>query len=167
MRTSRMAMTACLHPYQTPLTLIAWVRSQIFSSVLTASSSLRRISGAPEQNSRWPPAGQALHSRRVHNSSVVELNTSAWSDIPPTPHRATSFLLRDDESEGGLTNTSSLPHLATAFSTNAFTSASLLTSHLTPSASEPGNLEATSSAALVTASTLMSERRTRAPSEAN
>jgi hypothetical protein len=33
-------MTACLHPNQTPLTLIAWVKSQILSSVLTASSSL-------------------------------------------------------------------------------------------------------------------------------
>lgn len=35
-----MAITACLHPNQTPLTLIACVKSQILSSVLTASSSL-------------------------------------------------------------------------------------------------------------------------------
>lgn len=38
--TLRIAITAYLQPYHTPLTLIAWVRSQIFSSVLTASSSL-------------------------------------------------------------------------------------------------------------------------------
>lgn len=50
--TLRMAITAYLQPYQTPLTLMAWVRSQIFSSVLTASSSLGLAHRAPQARRR-------------------------------------------------------------------------------------------------------------------
>lgn len=66
-----------------------------------------------------------------------------------------------------LTMTSSLPHFSTARSTTALTSASLLTSHFIPSASLPGNWVDTYLAALVTATSLMSDKRTLAPSAAN
>lgn len=61
-----MAITACLHPNQTPLTLIACVKSQILSSVLTASSSLLI--------SLFPVAFCEEDLLSMHNTSVVELS---------------------------------------------------------------------------------------------
>lgn len=51
----RMLSTACLLPYQTPLTLMLWVRSQILSGVLTASSSSACIIPALLNMTSTPP----------------------------------------------------------------------------------------------------------------
>jgi hypothetical protein len=72
-----MAIMACLHPNQTPLTLIAWVKSQILSSVLTASSSLL-ISSRPAH-------AIANTILSVHNTSIVELS-SVHSPVLPVSH---------------------------------------------------------------------------------
>lgn len=56
----RILNTACLLPNQTPFTLMAWVRSQIFSDVLMASASwecmipaLLKMTSTPPHESRW------------------------------------------------------------------------------------------------------------------
>lgn len=61
-----MAIMACLHPNQTPLTLIAWVKSQILSSVLTASSSLSSELSLGTDSVKCDILS-------VHDTSVVEL----------------------------------------------------------------------------------------------
>jgi hypothetical protein len=85
--------------------------------------------------------------------------------IPPTRsarERCTRHLR-----EARLTMTSNRPHFSTALSTAFLTSASLLTSHLIPSASLEGYWLRTYSAAFETLASLMSVRRIRAPSAAN
>jgi hypothetical protein len=91
-------------------------------------------------------------SRWVHDTSVVELRSVQIH------HRAT-----DDRR----TNTSKRPNLSTAESIIALTSLSLLTSHLTPTASAEGNLSLISCAALAIVSGLISPKTSRAPSAAN
>lgn len=81
-------MTAYLHPHHTPLTLMVCVRSQIFSSVLTASSSLGVSTGGAwaawaavwvQVQVRVRPGSRSMsraYSRRVHDAGVVELIVS-------------------------------------------------------------------------------------------
>lgn len=80
----RMLKTACLHPHHTPLTLMPMVKSQIRSSVSTASLSsacmmpaLLNMTSTPPQESRWETAAATSASRetsqvRVSTRCVVE-----------------------------------------------------------------------------------------------
>lgn len=133
---------ACLHPYHTPLTLMACVKSQIFSSVLTASSSLVNL----QLDASILSIVSCTHAECMIPALLYYIKSAAI--IQPegvqSPSGPTPSLARHHKSSprpGALTMTSSLPNVSTALSTIDLTSASLLTSHFAPTTWTSANFD--------------------------